>query len=218
MPSINPALFLDDDQELIELASLCLASDQRPHVMTETFQRYLAMRLMAQGLRDGDIRSICGVSDYFLKQLADDFCLVPPVHHGREHKRHGGCRPGVWSLCHRRAIRLEASKFARDWVRTGLPFTPCPNPAAFYLAYRSYRFWGWDDKQRQLLKPSACLSVLDLVHTGDLSLVQCLLCDELFIHPGPESQVLAPEICPFCTGPHKQICAFDGERRVLQPH
>ena len=63
MPSINPALFLDDDQELIELASLCLASNQRLHVMTETFQRYLAMRMMAQGLRDGDIRSICGVSD-----------------------------------------------------------------------------------------------------------------------------------------------------------
>lgn len=220
MPSLTPTPRPNAEQYMIELARAIRAGKQRPHTLIETVHRYFALQLMGQGLRESDIRHVCAVSEYHVRRLSDDLQTAPTASATEQHeqKRHRGGTPGVWSLCYRPAARIEAAQFATEWVLAGLPFTADPNPADLYQAYQAYRFWNWDDEQRQLHEPSACLALLRLVHAGELSLAQCLFCEQFFVHPGPDSQVLAPEVCPFCHRPHKQICAFDGERRVLQPH
>lgn len=197
---------------------------RRSFSLHETLNRYFALQLMGQGLRDSDIRHLCDVPKGFLRRIAGDFELAPSwlleqTATAPEPHRGSGSSAGVWSLCYRPVMRLEAALFANDWIAANLPFEPCPDPNVLLRIYQRYQCWHWQDKQRRHpLESSACLSVLRLVHAKELSLAQCLMCERFLVHPGPESQVLASKVCPFCHSPHAQVCAFDGEHRVLQPH
>lgn len=196
---------------------------RRSFSLQDTINRYFALQLKAADLRDSDIRHLCDVPKGFLRRIAGEFDLAPSwllkQATTSEQRRGSGSSAGVWSLCYRPVMRLEAALFTNDWTAANLPFEPCPDPDVLLRIYEHYQCWRWQDKhRRQPLEPSACLAVLRLVHAKELSLAQCLMCERFFVHPGPDSQVLAPKVCPFCQSPHAQVCAFDSEQRVLQPH
>ena len=77
MPSPTPIPRFEAEQYMIELARHIHAGQQRPHTLLETVNRYFALQLMAQGLRDSDIRHVCAVSEYHVRRLSDDLETAP---------------------------------------------------------------------------------------------------------------------------------------------
>jgi hypothetical protein len=177
----------------------------------EAENRYLALKLLDLGLRASDIRWICNVPDYFLRQIERDLAAVAST---QRRRRSRGCTPGVWSLLRSRSVRLEAALFVVDWNLAGLPFVSRPDPAPFHEVYRRYRRWHWQDDRREPLEPSAGLALVRLIGAGTLLLGQCLHCRQLSVLPAPEATIASVhERCSFCGVPHPVPVRLGPDRR-----
>lgn len=181
--------------------------------------RRAAVRLLECGMRDKDVRYLCDVADYFLREVAEDLTRAgkrTPARDGRA--RRGGGAPGVWTICQSRNVRREAGMFVTDWVLAELPFTKRPDPIAFHDVYRRYRRWGWRDDQRTPLAPSASLAIIRNISSGEITLTRCVICRHLSIHPGSqEPGGRGGGSCSFCNSAHQHTCRFTTDQRLLDP-
>lgn len=184
----------------------------------DTTMRFVAMRLLAWGMREKDIRFLCEVPEYFLSRAAGE--LTAGGGPGGSPARRGsrGGAPGIWSICETRRARLEAARFVTDWVVADLLFDRKPDPIAFEEVYRRYRDWGWAFEQRQWLAPSACLAIVRNIRSGELLLNHCLICKRRSIQARVQQRIgRGGGRCSFCDSPHKVACPFTPDHRVLNP-
>ena len=181
--------------------------------------RFVALRLLEWGMRDKDVRYLCGVADYFLINVAQELAAAGKRSLTKDGRvRRGGSAPGVWSICRNKQIRREAAMFVQEWVVAGQPFDKKPDPIAFEAAYRRYRDWGWREERRQRLSPSACLTVIRNIGCGELALNRCLMCERRSVQAATEhGGGRHAGNCSFCDSPHKVACPVTPDHRVVNP-
>jgi hypothetical protein len=186
----------------------------------EAIMQFVAVRLSQSNLRAKDIGSVCGVSAYFLGNIAKDLAGV----HKRRQVRDRGARhrrrePGIWSLCRTKELRLEAAMFIVDWVVDDQPFTSRPSPIALDRVYRRYQHWYWRDEERTLLGISACLALIRHIRSGKLLLNRCLMCNRLSIEAPVQADGsgCGDGHCSYCGSLHKIPCEMTSDHRVLKP-
>lgn len=189
-----------------------------PGIHHETVMRFEALRLSKSGMRDKDIGSVCGVSDYFLGSMAKDPAVAGKRRRAHDRRaRRGGNAPGIWSLCRTKELRLEAALFIANWVVADQPFTSRPNPIALDRIYRRY-LHCWQDKERRLLGISACLAIIRHIRSGKLLLNRCLMCNRLSIEAPVQADGsgCGDSNCSYCGSLHKIPCEMTTDQRVLK--
>lgn len=204
-------------EELLDELPIQADDGDAPSTDRETVMQFMAVRFARAGMRHKDIRNVCGVSDYFLGNMARDPAGKRKRARDRRVRR-GRREPGIWSLCRTKELRLEAAMFIVDWVVADQPFTSRPNPIALDRIYCRYRHC-WQDKERRLLGISACLAIIRHIRSGKLLLNRCLMCKRLSIEAPVQADGsgCGDTDCSFCGSPHKIPCQLTPDQRVLEP-
>lgn len=201
-------------------AALLGAGPANTHSATyrDTIMRFVAIRLLGWGMREKDIRYLCGVPEYFLSRVVSELAGESMPGGNVARRGSGGSAPGVWSVCETKLARLEAARFVVDWVAGDLPFDKQPDPIAFEAAYRRYRDWGWSYERRHWLLPSACLAIIRNVRSSELLLNRCLMCKRLSIQASMRQRVgRGGGRCSYCGSTQKAPCLFTPDHRVVNP-